>query len=289
MKDKEDFKVSVIMPVYNAVKYVEEAVKSAVDLEEVGEIILIEDGSKDGSLVVCEVLSKKYEKVKLYVHDGNVNKGASESRNFGITRAQFDYISFLDADDVYCNTRFALEKSVFLSESTIDGVYSAVGYLGEPNGKMFAIKKTIAPHKLFHFLLRGTYGHFHTNGITVKRTIFQEIGFFNKNLVLHQDTEMWYRMAFSKILVSGEQHKPVALIRRHEGNRIWTGQSNKTRLLLYNTFLDWIITKNISLVDLFILDYKIANFESKCDKKFFYGVFVKQLIGSLKRKYLKRK
>lgn len=284
-----DFKVSVIMPVYNAEKFVEEAVLSAVHLDEVGEIILIEDGSKDNSLLKCEELSRNNEKVSLYVHENNQNKGASESRNLGIQNAKFSYISFLDADDIYNENRFEKDKNIFLSNLAIDGVYSAVGYLNEPDGKVFTFSKRIQPNQLFHYLLRGTYGHFHTNGITVKSSVFNDTGYFNPKLTLHQDSEMWLKMAFKKILIGGELNKTVASIRRHEGNRIWTGQNNKTRFLVYQSFLDWVILKNISNFDLLILVKKIAGFESKLSKSSFFVVFLKKIISAWVVKYFKKK
>lgn len=282
-----DFKVTVVMPVYNAVKYVEEALLSAIDLPEVGEIILIEDGSKDNSLAICEVLSRNYEKVSLYVHKNNQNKGASESRNLGILKAKFDYISFLDADDIYNVNRFEKEQNIFLSNPNIDGVYSAVGYMNEPDGKVFTLKRVVEPKKLFHYLLRGTYGHFHTNGITIKKEIFNKVGYFNPELLLHQDSEMWLKMAFKGTLVGGELKVPVALIRRHEGNRIWVGQNDKTRLLVYQSFYNWVINKKISFFNLLILARKISVFQSKVLKRPFILVFIKNSFQALISKFKK--
>jgi glycosyltransferase involved in cell wall biosynthesis len=280
-----DFKVSVVMPVYNAEKYLEEAVFSAVYLEEVGELILIEDGSKDNSLAICKNLANTYDKITFLVHENNANKGASVSRNVGIQNAKFSYVSFLDADDIYAKNRFSTDAAIFLENTEIDGVYSAVGYLNEPDGKIFTLTKSIQPYQLFHYLLRGTYGHFHTNGITVKTSVFNDIGYFNPKLRLHQDTEMWLKLAFKKVLVGGELIKTVASIRRHEGNRIWKGQNNDTKLLVYQSFLDWVIQKKISNFDLLILIKKIAGFESKLSKSPFLVVFFKKVIQALTVKY----
>lgn len=282
-----DFKVTVVMPVYNAAKYVEEALLSAVHIPEVGEIVLIEDGSKDNSLAICEGLSRNYEKVSLYVHENNQNKGASESRNLGILKAKYDYIAFLDADDIYCENRFENEQNIFLSNPDVDGVYSAVGYINEPDGKIFTLKKNISPEKLFHYLLRGTYGHFHTNGITIKKEIFNKVGYFNPQLILHQDSEMWLKMAFKGTLVGGELIVPVALIRRHEGNRIWVGQNDTTRLLVYQSFFNWVINKKISVFNLLILARKISIFQSKVLKKPFVLVFIKNSFQALIAKFKK--
>jgi glycosyltransferase involved in cell wall biosynthesis len=278
---KLDFKVSVIIPVYNAELYIEHAVASAVNLVEVGEIILIEDGSKDNSLSICKELVVRFDKIKLLTHENNENKGASESRNFGIRSAIFPFVSFLDADDVYDVSRFRKDKSILASNNTIDGVYSAVGYLDEEDGKMFYLRKVISPNELFHFLLIGTYGHFHTNGITLRKSVFDDVGYFSSQLILHQDSEMWLRIALKKKLISGDLKNPVALIRRHEGNRIWKGQNYSTKYLLYVTFYNWVLTENISKYDLLLLLRRISIYESKKNNKLYYLLLIKNCFKGL--------
>jgi glycosyltransferase involved in cell wall biosynthesis len=278
---KLDFKVSVIIPVYNAELYIEQAVESAVNLVEVGEIILIEDGSKDNSLSICKELVDRFGKIKLLTHENNVNKGASESRNLGIRSAIFPFVSFLDADDVYDVSRFRTDKSILDTNNTIDGVYSAVGYLDEEDGKMFYLRKVISPNELFHFLLIGTYGHFHTNGITLRKSVFDDVGYFSSQLILHQDSEMWLRIALKKKLISGDLKNPVALIRRHEGNRIWKGQNYSTKYLLYVTFYNWVLNENISKYDLLLLLRRISIYESKKNNKLYYLLLIKNCFKGL--------
>lgn len=128
-----EFKVSVVMPVYNAVKYLTVAVESAVHLPEVHEVILIEDCSPDGALAKCRELASTYSKVKLAQHPNGENRGAGASRNLGIQLAQSKYIAFLDADDYYLPNRFHECKRIFLSDDTVDGVYGATGFFMRMN------------------------------------------------------------------------------------------------------------------------------------------------------------
>ena len=101
--------ISVIIPVYNASGFIKNAVKSAHHFDCVSEIILIEDGSTDSSLEVCEELVYRYDKVSLYSHPNHVNKGAGASRNLGIEKANNKWIAFLDADDIFLENRFNKE------------------------------------------------------------------------------------------------------------------------------------------------------------------------------------
>ena len=94
-------------------------------------------------------------------------------------------------------------------------------------------------------------------------------------------------MAFKCRLIGGELKAPVALIRRHEGNRIWVGQNDKTRLLLYQSFFNWVINKKISVFNLLILARKISFFQSKVLKKPFVLVFIKNSFQALIAKFKK--
>ena len=90
-------KLSIIIPVYNAEKYLDKCMKSIFDnIENSFEVILINDGSKDNSLKIIKELMKKYKNIELI---DNSNNGVSYSRNLGIKKAKGNYIMFVDADD----------------------------------------------------------------------------------------------------------------------------------------------------------------------------------------------
>lgn len=91
-------KVSVIVPVYNVEKYIEKCLESLVNqtLQDI-EIIIVNDGSTDGSEeIIRKYLNKYSEKIK-YVT--KTNGGLSDARNYGMKYATGDYIAFLDSDD----------------------------------------------------------------------------------------------------------------------------------------------------------------------------------------------
>ena len=92
--------ISVIIPVYNVKAYLAEAVESVIhqtyqDLE----IILVDDGSTDGSGEICDEYAKKDNRIKV-IHQQN--KGLSAARNAGLDACQGEIISFLDSDDAFC-------------------------------------------------------------------------------------------------------------------------------------------------------------------------------------------
>lgn len=89
--------ISIVIPVYNAEKYIDKCLKSVLNQTyENFEILLINDGSIDKSKSICEKYAKKYKKITLYSQN---NSGPSKARNTGIENSKGDYIIFIDADD----------------------------------------------------------------------------------------------------------------------------------------------------------------------------------------------
>lgn len=89
--------ISVIIPVYNVEKYLRRCVESVMlqtykDIE----ILLIDDGSTDGSGQICDELAYKDRRIHVFHKE---NGGVSSARNLGIERACGDYICFVDSDD----------------------------------------------------------------------------------------------------------------------------------------------------------------------------------------------
>jgi len=91
-------KISVIIPIYNVEKYVEECLESVLSskLDDI-EIICVDDASNDGSLYKIEQLSAKDSRIKIIRHEKNM--GLSEARNTGLKYATGKYVLFVDSDD----------------------------------------------------------------------------------------------------------------------------------------------------------------------------------------------
>lgn len=94
---KSNEKVSVIVPIYNVEKYLERCLKSIINQTYKNlEIILVNDGSPDNSLVICEKYKKQDNRIIIL---NKKNGGLSSARNEGLKIATGDYISFVDSDD----------------------------------------------------------------------------------------------------------------------------------------------------------------------------------------------
>lgn len=96
-----EYKVSVIVPVYNAEEYLRDCLDSllmqTIDQKEM-EVLLINDGSTDGSLEICREYEEIYDNFKVFSKE---NEGLPVTRNFGIKKAKGKYIIYLDSDDKF--------------------------------------------------------------------------------------------------------------------------------------------------------------------------------------------
>lgn len=95
---RSTIRISVIIPVFNAEKYLSECLDSVLEYKgENLEVILINDGSTDTSDLVCKKYSKKDHRIKYF---DKSNSGVSATRNLGIKKANGDYVMFVDSDDI---------------------------------------------------------------------------------------------------------------------------------------------------------------------------------------------
>ena len=89
-------KLSVIIPVYDIKGYLHQCIDSLICDRTDYEILLIDDGSNDGSAVICDEYAEKYGFVKVFHKQ---NGGVSSARNFGLHKAEGEYVYFVDGDD----------------------------------------------------------------------------------------------------------------------------------------------------------------------------------------------
>ncbi|MFY0650428.1 MAG: glycosyltransferase family 2 protein [Cyclobacteriaceae bacterium] len=254
------FKYSVIIPVYNAENFVEKAVDSALYHSTVKEVLLVEDGSTDESLLVCEKLASSNERVKLFRHADGQNKGAGASRNLGLENSSCEFICFLDADDYYLPNRFAKEKEIFSLYPEADGVYGAldsastgeknrllsmVSNTSDPNESIFTTtSKRVPPEKLFEHLIhfrRFGEGYFSIVTLTIRAESIRKTNIsFNEELRLHQDTDFIWKLAYCLKLYPGELERAIALRGVHPDNRFLNNKNiDQSRRLLYESAYNW--------------------------------------------------
>lgn len=116
-------KISVIVPVYNTINYLKQCIESIINQTYNNlEIILVDDGSTDGSSQICDEYLKIDSRIKI-IH--KENGGSSSSRNEGIKVATGSYISFIDSDDwLMPNFYENMAKGIIFEADIVNGDYS---------------------------------------------------------------------------------------------------------------------------------------------------------------------
>lgn len=129
--------ISIVIPIYNKKRYLSDAVRSVLNQTFTDfELLLIDDGSTDGSGAICERLAETDDRVKVF---HTANHGVSAARNYGIKKAVGKYIGFIDADDTVDRT-FLEKLYTPIKDST--SVLATCAYYEVRNGK-----KIIHDHK----------------------------------------------------------------------------------------------------------------------------------------------
>ena len=238
-------KISVVIPFYNAKDYITQAVESALNQLETGEVIIVEDNSPDGGLEICQYLAEKYPNVRLLRHADGKNHGAGSTRNLGIQNAVFPYIAFLDADDYYLPNRFSKTVEIFMNKKEVDGVYEAIGVTYQNLSVKESFKKLsfkeittisegVSPEDLFERIINGEIGHFSFDGFTIKKDAFHKTGLFSEELIFFEDTDLMFKLCAKAILYPGSIDNPIAIRRVHNQNRITYHLADKRKS--YHTY-----------------------------------------------------
>lgn len=120
---KKDYKISVVMPIYNTEKYLEDSIQSVVmqslEFDDNIQLILVNDCSTDNSGRICEHYRKQYPNNVMYI-PLPVNSGVSVARNTGMKEASGKYITFMDSDDMWSLNAF--ERAIDFLETSGEAI-----------------------------------------------------------------------------------------------------------------------------------------------------------------------
>lgn len=200
--------VSIVVPVYNAAKYIENTIDMVCNQTyKDWELILVDDASRDGSADIIEEYIKGQGKRIMLIRK-ETNAGAAAARNSGIDASSGRYIAFLDADDVWAVDK--LEKQIEFMEKT-GAAFSFHSYefgdeRAKPTGKIVHVPETLN----FRQALSRTV-IFTTTVMFDTEKIDMEI--IHMPMVPSEDTATWWRILKSGIVAYGLDEN-LAIYRR---------------------------------------------------------------------------
>ena len=202
--------VSIIMPAYNAEKYILESIDSVIaQTYKSWELIVVDDGSVDSTSVV--VRNFKDRRVKLIEQ---INSGVSKARNSGIENAKGEYITFLDSDDLWEKYKLEVQVSYMLNNPSV--ILSYTDYVSFINDGERVKNKQLYPFKIKSLKDRILVFNFiATLTVMVKSKILKDVGGFDIDLFGPEDWDLWIKI--SKMGGIGHIEKKLSLYREHEG------------------------------------------------------------------------
>lgn len=131
--------ISIIIPVYNSSKYLDETIKSIKKQTYCNyEAIFIDDGSSDNSVEIIEKYKAKMAEIKIIKTE---HQGVSEARNIGIKEAKGRFLTFLDSDDLWTKDKLAKQLK-FIKENDYAFVYCNFKYISDDGRKISKEIKT---------------------------------------------------------------------------------------------------------------------------------------------------
>lgn len=279
------YKISVVMPIYNTEKYLDESLSTIENqtLKDI-EIICVNDGSKDGSLAILEAHAAKDDRIKIINKE---NGGVCSARNAGIRAAQGEYISFIDSDDLIPD--YAMEKAYNnLKKYKVDVVSSGLKMFvdGEDSG-LSSLKYDPSKVKVcersknqnpFYDMVENT-GYIVTK--VYKRSLIVDNNIWFKEGVTHYEDQLFNLLLFpfvtkmvqdDNIFYLYRTNRPGSAVTEFNAKKVLTASTKVSEELIdhfdrfnFKRGQEWLVSK------VFDLNYKhiVEDTKNEEDKKYF--------------------
>lgn len=221
--------VSVIIPVFNGEKFVAEAIDSALAQDYVNlEIIVVDDGSTDGSKRILESYGNKIQMFS------QTNQGCAAARNTGLRHASGKYVAFLDADDVWWNNKIACQVEALATTGfrmaysrfavwcpASDGRYPLPDSIFSVTNNPHLSNSVVETGCIYRALLLDCIVW--TSTVIIEKSVFDEVGIFDEALELGEDYDLWLRLSRHLPILGLQQ--PTALYRTHSSSITHTAKA----------------------------------------------------------------
>jgi len=185
--------ISVIMPCYNAGKFLREAIESILNQSYTHfELLAINDGSTDSTLQILEEYAAKDSRIRVITNEENIK--LIRTLNKGIDLAQGEYIARMDADDISLPNRFEVELDYLLQNPEVDIVSCAWNNISE-NGEFIREEKLTNGSAVSSLYASFFYVAINHPSLLGKTSVFKDNKFSTEDIALHtEDSELWGRL-----------------------------------------------------------------------------------------------
>lgn len=187
--------VSIIIPTFNRVDYLEEAIQSVVNQTYSNiEVLVVDDGSTTN---YAESICNKYPNCYYYYKK---NGGLSSARNYGVTKAKGEYIAFLDDDDFWKQDKLEKQVSILKAQKDIDCVHSSAMVVDKESNETGTIigASENKVHKRSGNVFWNALGVWVVKSPTplIRKKVFSKKMFFDETIKIGEDLDFYWRMFY---------------------------------------------------------------------------------------------
>ena len=246
---------SIVIPLYNKEKQIANTIRTVLDQTyQKYEILIINDGCTDGSINEVQKFSDK--RIRII---SQRNAGVSAARNIGIENAKYEWVAFLDADDLW-EREFLQEMTIAINDYNNVAIFAG-GRSTAREGEILRYQNHFLPQdgatdfvNFFGCLGRNDCP-IHTSSIIIKKEHFSKNGFFRIGQRNYEDLDLWIRLCANEKIVF--VNKPLAIYVIQEGH--------SASKLTYNA------EDCVRMLDTFCeVQNKLKSYQDKIDLKIFY-------------------
>lgn len=205
--------VDVLIPCFNAARYISAAIDSALaQSSQPARIIVVDDGSTDASAAVVCGYGPPVEYYR------QVNAGISAARNAAARRANADYLAFLDADDLWTDRSLSVRLEFLEAHPSVDGVFAALSQFISPELEQALAGRIRFDPAVTVARFAGTF--------LLRRSTFERVGGFNESLRVGEMIEWLARAEAAGVVTASIED--LALRRRiHDSNTVLAGMTSQ--------------------------------------------------------------
>jgi glycosyltransferase involved in cell wall biosynthesis len=195
--------VSVVIPVFNGERFLREAVQSVIDQDYAPlEIIIVDDGSTDGTATVAKSLPETVR----YLHQ--TNHGPAAARNRGIEQARGDLIAFADADDLWPAHKLELQLPYLIKDARVDIVLGRI--------QQVRLSETVDGQTQSQEFADPAFS-VNLGSAVIRKSVFERVGLFDETMRYSEDVD-WFMRAREGGATIVTIDAVTLLYRHHEQN-----------------------------------------------------------------------
>lgn len=237
-------KISIIIPIYNVEKYLEECIDSAINQTyRAYEIILVDDGSEDSSSLICDRYEQKYSEIKV-IH--KKNGGLSDARNAGLKQALGEWVYFIDADDYILPDTLEIFAKTIKNNKNLDFIHGSLCHFNNGENNLVSYKKYL--DNKWAYGLSGQEAFVEAfkrkmpimmgvHGLYKKDFLYNNDLFFKKGI--YAEDEEWTVKVFHKAKHIAGTKKPCYCVRLNRPGSLTYKLSISKYLDLLDIYLEW--------------------------------------------------